>query len=325
MKLRRIVASAVTVLALACASAAQPVKDIMNIESALARLQSGQPLNTAEMMALGRTPGAIPAFAQALRSSPPSVRELGIGVLIDLGRVMVPPEGIVPERPGPIVVNPEVVDFLVQALTDESPEVRRKACVALAALVPGDMLQGKAGALTAAIERYPGTDGALVLLGKTERSVALAFLDGHPEVGQASAEDLQMVRARLGDHKAEDAVIVNYVSAKDVRAKGMQARRLGYVGTDRAVRLLARDIRSPESYPWMETSRRSLRLHIIEGLHLAYLREPIFWQPFFQPSDDSYYQKIEDWLTGKLGVRWDNPRPPFLYQQTAPKARESRQ
>ena len=292
----------------------------MNVESALARLESGEALNTAETMALGQSPDAVTALAQALRKGSDPVRERGIGLMVDLGRVKVAPKGRVQERPGPIIDSPAVVDFLVAALNDASAEVRRKAAVALAGLVPSDLLRTHASAVITSFERHPQTDGALVLLGKTETREALAFIDSHPEVRQSSAEDVEMVRARLGNHQAEDAVIVAYVSAATAKVKAQQARRLGYIATDRAVRLLARDMRTPETYAWIDAAKRSMRVHVIEGLHLAYLREPVFWKPFLPPQDDSYYQEIEDWLTAKLDVRWDNPRPPFLYQQSAPMA-----
>ena len=292
----------------------------MNVESALVRLESGEALNTAETMALGQSPDAVTALAQALRKASEPVRERGIGLMVDLGRVKVAPKGRVQERPGPIIDSPAVVDFLVSALNDSSAEVRRKAAIALAGLVPADLLRTHTNAVITSLERHPQTDGALILLGKTESREALAFIDSHPEVRQSSAEDVEMVRARLGNHQAEDAVIIAYISAGTAKVKAQQARRLGYIATDRAVRLLARDIRTPETYAWIDAAKRSMRVHVIEGLHLAYLREPVFWKPFLPPQDDSYYQEIEDWLTAKLDVSWDNPRPPFLYQQSAPMA-----
>lgn len=99
------------------------------------------------------------------------------------------------------------------------------------------------------------------------------------------------------------------------------AWRLGYAGTDRLVDLLAQEMRSPETYVWNKRSRRSLRVHIIEGLHLAHPTEPIFWKPFFPPEDDSYYAAIEAWLVDHRGSTWSRPRPPFLYEESAPQAR----
>lgn len=289
----------------------------MNIESAVARLQSGRGLSTAEMMLLGRSAEAVPALVQALRNSPAEVRMRGLGLLVDLGRPMVPQQGRIPERPGAIVESPAVVAYLIEALADDDAEVRRKAGMALAGLVPGDLLRAEVRTLITRFERYPLTDGGLIVLGKTDSPHALAFINSHPEM-HSSAADVEMVRARLGDHQAEDAVLAAYIATNPPRDKGLQARRLGFVGTDRAVRLLARDIRTPVTYAWIDAAQRSLRVHIIEGLHLAYMRESVFWPPMVQPNDDSYYQQIEEWLTARLGTRWDNPRPPFLYQQSAP-------
>jgi len=315
---------AAVLLAAACSAAlaqSQPPRKItMNVPTAMARLASGRVLNTVETMALGTEPGAVAALGAALRDAPADLRQKGVSLMTDLGRVRVPPEGPVRERPGPIVVVPEVVDFLVLALTDADADVRRKAGVVLAGLVPGDLLQPRAPAIIEALKRHPTIDGALIVLGKTATPAARTLLDAEPAFRQAPPEDMEMVRARLGDAKSEDAVIVAYLSARAPQDKALQARRLGYVGTDRAVRLLARDVRTPDTYAWIDAALRSMRVHVIEGLHLAYMREPVFWMPFMPPGDDSYYERVEGWLAKQLGVQWDQPRPPFLYQQDAPMA-----
>jgi hypothetical protein len=316
----RLAAVALSVLA-ACWSPAQGTPqrqgDIMR-KAVLQRLEAGETLSTREMMEYRRQPDAVPGLIFALRQGTAAARRAGVGLLVDVGRVLIPAEGVVPERPGPIVDSPEVVSYLVERLADPDREVRRTGCVALAALVPGAQIKEHAKEILESLERYPATDGAIVLLGKTGSPEALAALRDNPALSAASAEDAEMARARLGDEKAEAAVIAAYEAAADVRAKVHQARRLGYVGSDRAVRLLARDIRTPEAYVWSGVARRSLRVHIIEGLHLAFLTEPIFWPPFFHPSDDSYYEKIEQWLAKRLGITWQAPRPPFLYQEQSP-------
>ena len=65
-------------------------------------------------------------------------------------------------------------------------------------------------------------------------------------------------------------------------------------------------------------SRRSLRIYLIEGLHRAFLTEPLFWKPYYKPENDSYYERIEAWLVSHVGAKWTQPRPPFLYEEDAP-------
>ena len=132
------------------------------------------------------------------------------------------------------------------------------------------------------------------------------------------ADNVIMVRARLGDEKAEDALYEAYYGTEGVRQKGELAKRLGYAATERLVAVLADEIRSPDVYLWNQRSRKSLRVHVIEGLHLAFPAEPVFWKPFFRPEDDSYYEAIEVWLVAKLGTTWERERPEFLYQEDAP-------
>ena len=184
--------------------------------------------------------------------------------------------------------------------------------------VPGDEIHPYADAILATLKKHPSIDGALILLGKTGTPSALRLLEEKPEIGQASPQDIRLVRARLGNAEAEAAEIHAYQAARDPAIKADAARRLGYIGTRQAAMVLAGDIRTPLTYVWLVKSERSFRVHIIEGLHLAFMREPVFWPPYFKPTDDSYYEKIERWLTANLGVTWDHPRPPFLYEEDSP-------
>lgn len=287
-------------------------------ESILKRLDAADSFSSREAMEFRRQPDAVARLYSAIQHGEVQRRQAGLRLLIQIGKAVIPAEGSQPEVPGPIVDNPAVVKALLEMLTDPDGDVRRQSCVTLAGLVPGDLIHPHAGAILAALKRYPSTDGALILLGKTGTPDALRLLEERPEIGQASPEDVRLVRARLGEREAEAAEIRAYGAASDPRARADAARRLGYIGTRQTVTVLARDIRTPLTYVWLVKSERSFRLHVIEGLHLAFMHEPIFWRPYFKPSDDSYYEKIEKWLTDHLGVTWDHPRPPFLYEEDSP-------
>lgn len=287
-------------------------------ESILKRLDTGDSFSSRETMEFHRQPDAAARLFAAIQHGEVQRRQAGLRLLIQIGRAVIPAEGNRPEVLGPIVDNPAVLKALLEMLTDPDEDVRRQSCVTLADLVPGDLIRPHAGAILAALKRYPSTDGALILLGKTGTPDALRLLEEIPEIGQASPENVRLVQARLGEREAEAAEIRAYGATSDPRAKAEAARRLGYIGTRQTVIVLARDIRMPLTYVWLVKSERSFRLHIIEGLHLAFMHEPIFWRPYFKPSDDYYYEKIEKWLTDHLGVTWDHPRPPFLYEEDSP-------
>jgi hypothetical protein len=113
-------------------------------------------------------------------------------------------------------------------------------------------------------------------------------------------------------------LIEEYRKEKRDGPKREQAAMLGFVATPKAILALARDLRNPMTYEWNQMSRRSFRVHVIEGLGKAYPMEPLLWKPDGTPRDDRYYDGIEAWAEAKLGVTWDTPRPPFLYEMEAP-------
>lgn len=307
-----------------------PMQPSPELSTLLTRLAADDIPSTLELMDYGRRPGAVAELLAYFREQPPDDdpvaqghkaehRRLLLPIIIELGRVMVPAEGDAPEHPGPIVVDDDVVGLLVEQLFSGDPELRSTASTALAGLVPASELEPFTASIHRAAQLYPTADGMLILLGKSaDPEQALAILDRTPSLGAADSDNVIMVRARLGDRAAEDALYLAYQDADGAQERGALARRLGYAGTPRLVELLAQEVRSPDHYVWHKQSRRSLRLHVIEGLHLAYPTEPVFWRPYFTPEDDGYYQEVEAWLTANLGTTWKRPRPEFLYEETAP-------
>ena len=287
-------------------------------EQVIKQLINGESLSTAEIMKFGRLENGTEELIGTVKQ----LRLSSLDVIIDLGRPVIPEdkETTTPERPGQIVSHPVVIDYLVELLNDGDREIRSKACVALAQLVPSSLLQPHKKALLGAIQQHPSMDGALLLLGKTDSPEALEILDKNEALSSTSEDDVIMVRARLGDQKAEDALLRAYADITDPREKGALAPRLGYVASQNTKMLLAKEIRTPDFYYWNKQSRRSLRIYIIEALHLSFPQEPLFWKPFFTPSNDVYYEKIEKWLEEKLEIEWERPRPPFLYEEAAPSA-----
>ena len=172
-------------------------------------------------------------------------------VIIELGRVTVQGTDDVPQHPGPIVTDEAVIRYLVNLLSDENKAIRDMACSTLAGLVPSTMLVPHGKSILQAIENHPESEGSLILLGKVGNPAeSLDLLERAPELGMIDADNVIMVRARLGDKAAEEALYNAYYDAEGARQKGELARRLGYAATNRLIAVLADEIRSPDFYLW---------------------------------------------------------------------------
>lgn len=289
---------------------------LTQVQQIILQLTNNESLSTQEIMRLGQSPDASVVMIQTTKE----LRLSSLDVLIELGRPILPEDkpATLPQRPGQIISEPHVIAYLVELLEDNYSDIRSKACSALAEFVPPALMKTHIKAILKAIQHYPDMDKALLLLGKTDIPEALEILNHNSILSNSSEDDAIMVRARLGDKKAEDAIIKAYSQANSPEEKGALAPRLGYVASQQTILLLAREMRNPAFYYWNKKSRRSLRIHIIEGLHRAFPAEPLFWTPYYTPADDSYYDSIEKWLVGKLKISWNVPRPEFLYQEDAP-------
>lgn len=282
------------------------------------RLRSGAGFSTQDVLRLKREAHLIDDLAGVLPEQPASIRRGALELLIDIGRPRLEPKRDLPERLGPYIEDPRVVTHLVGALSDTDPAVRSAASAALVDEVPDLVLRNFSPQIITTVQNDPALDGGVLLLGKTGAEWAKTTILSVEVLRTVDAAETQAALARLGDREAENAVIRAYREAADPDAKAEAARRLGYVATLRCALTLARDIRTPQVYVWSMRSRRSMRVHVIEGLHLNFPTEAVFWKPFFKPQSDAFYEAIETWLTENLGVTWDRPRPQFLYQEDAP-------
>lgn len=292
-----------------------------SIERVLKRIHVSEGFTTQEVLQYQRDTALTEDLIQVAPEQPPGARRALLELLTDLGRPRLEPEGELPERLAPIVDDPRIVAYLVRALADNDSDLRNRAATTLVNEVPDLLIRNHSLEIIDSVRSEPTLDGAALLLGKTGAEFARATILAIDEVRAAEPDETRAALARLGDRDAENAVIDAYRRTTDPDEKAETTRRLGYVATLRCVLALARDIRTNESYVWVMESRRSMRVHIIEALHQAFPTVPVFWRPFFKPEDDSYYETIEKWLTDNLGVKWDHPRPEFLYEEDAPAPR----
>lgn len=287
------------------------------LTSILVRLQAGEIFSTADTLKLREDPNIERNLLDSVWTLRSTGRAAGLRLLMELGRPVEPPKGELPAAFAPYIAAPAVVAALARGLSDDAEEVRRVASDALVEQVTDLQLRTHGHDIERVVEERPGIDNAALLLGKVGSDSARRLLLGTSAIRDSSESATQLALAKLGERPAEEAVIAAYQAASP-QEKARLARRLGYVGTVRALLTLARDLRNPDSYVWTAGSRRSVRVHVIEGLRTALPTETIFWAPPWKPSHDSYYEQIEAWVTANLGVTWERPRPPFLYEQDAP-------
>ena len=289
----------------------------------IAQLADDYEFETDELLEIHRQPSLITELVAAAPAQTAKIRLALTAMLIELGCPALPEENDLPERFGPHISSPLVVKYLIDALTDEDLEIRTLAGEALANEVPDFLLRNHTLRLIDLIRENPGINNAVLLLGKTGAEAARRLLVTNQVLRHANPPQTQMALGRLGDRDAEQSVIAAFFNVEDPRGRANEALRLGYMATPKAILTLAREMRTPVTYVWKVESKRSMRVHIIEGLNKAFPTEPVFWRPFYRPEDDSYYDTIENWITENLGVTWDQPRPAFLYQEDAPNLPDS--
>lgn len=288
----------------------------------LARLQSAAGIEIDERLAMARDSLLIKELAAAIPEQPSEVRRRAAELLADIGRPVLAEDDDHPERFAPCIDDACVAACLVGLLSDDDPGIRDFAGRILSQDVPDLLVRNHSQEVMLAVFRYPNVSGGALVLGLTGAERARRFLEENEVIQDVSPDDVRSALGRLGDHEAERQVIDDYLKTDDPEARAEIAIRAGYMATPRAILMLATDMRSPETYEWQMKSRRSFRVHVIEGLHRAFLTEPLFWKPFYKPEDDSYYDRIEKWLMERVGVRWERERPEFLYQEDAPIIRE---
>ena len=291
------------------------------VTSVLNRLNSGGSFSGIEIMHLSRlhlTQQLAAALLDGTTQRRKTLDRPGVDLMADLGRDIIPEADGGSERFSPIVTNPPAVAYVACLLESPDSDARDEAGAILADQVPAAALTPLAKAILDALHKFPGVTGGALILGRLGSKQALDLLESSEDLRLTSPDDTEIALARLGDKAAEARVLSSYRTAAGPREKADQALRVGYAATRDAILTLARDFRTGESYVWRMNSRRSLRISIAAGLHRAFLSEPIFWKPEYKPHDDSYYERIEAWITAKMGVTWTQPRPPFLYEEDAP-------
>jgi hypothetical protein len=241
--------------------------------------------------------------------------------LPELGCQWQPPIDDIPGHYGPFLIERRIIEFVVGALGHENSDIRNSATRILTNDTPDSLVRDHADAIEKALATYPDVPNGTLLIGKLGSNRALRFLQNSKELREADSLDVQAALGKLGIQLSESALVEAYLKEEEPREKRKFAWYLGYMATPKSLLTLARDLRTPLAYEWNQRAKRSFRIHVIAALRMAYPSVPLLWKPFFRPTGDEYYARIEAWAQSALGVDWPHPRPPFLYEEEVPMRR----
>ncbi len=210
-----------------------------------------------------------------------------------------------------------VLDVLIAALADETPEIRSQAFRYLVAYAPPDRLASRAATVLAALDRHSWPDGA--------RLKALLPLDPALRVQLLNQPGLAPeIAARLGDATAETELIERWRKATDYQDLVALAARLGYVGSPAAARALLERFASPIHLD-APVEQRSIRAELIAALGRIHPREPLLTttlQTRLQAGDgdgaavQAYLRQVAEWARRDYSVAVSLPtEPPWLAEK----------
>ncbi|MCY2931588.1 MAG: hypothetical protein NTV86_19275 [Planctomycetota bacterium] len=203
--------------------------------------------------------------------------------------------------------------YVEVAVSADSKEVREYAGDLLVRWVPPSYLAVHAATLIKATKE--GKLDNWLLLGKTGEKEAKVLIPKGGNSPPKYHDSARAAAARLGDAAESKAFVEAYQREKDDREKAYMAKALGYIGDAACVLALARDMRTPVIYD-SGPGLTSLRLDIIAALGEAFPDEPVFANRDVRTDKDidAWYDAVEKWLEGHLGVTWQTERPkPFAF------------
>lgn len=300
----------------------KPMSEILSpqrgVDSILAKVEQSYSFQPEEVRAWQEHPRIYPALMERLRTLPDEKQAACIDRFDALGAAIVAGDADGKPAFAPYISNLFLIQGLVEFLGDKGEDVREAAVRRIFEDVPDLYLRNFGKEVAENLVAYPQTSRAAQILAKTGSERALTLIRNNRAIREQDESWTLQALAKLGDTAKEDILIERYRKEKDEGEKRELALMLGFVATPKTILALARDLRNPMTYEWNQTSLRSFRVHVIQGLSRAYPMEPLLWKPNGTPRDDRYYGSIEAWAETKLDVGWDAPRPPFLYEMEAP-------
>lgn len=255
---------------------------------------------------------------KALKDEKPEVAELIVYFLKCIG---IHSDPLYREKGGDIIRDKDVIRILVKRSLSK-PDVARDKCLdALMKLVPAELLKDYGAQLADNLRIYPD-ETLLLVVAKLKPKEAIPVLKELSNISYSKNEKwsdknaMKIAKAALYDSKLEDEFIERFLKAEDPEIKKDAALDLGYIGTRKALKALAGEMRSDAIVEMTGVSYRSIRVYIMEALSYNYPEKTFLWNNAVR--DDSGYEKVEKFCEKEFGIKWTKKRPPFLWIQGLP-------
>lgn len=231
---------------------------------------------------------------------------------------------------GAWITNRIVISFLVAALRSEDRYIPERAKNELINVFPPALSEHEAEMIDL------GANAPLRILARINRNPSTALKSLVEKRCPNMASLPREILARIGDQAAEQALIADFTRENDARAKGELAVKLGYVASSNTLIAIAKEFRSPlivnpEDRTHTIGREYSIRYKILLGLREAFPAEALFSDELAEvvkqtercfmdrvtaektkrcaAVSNSYYDKVEEWLTVQFGIRWEMARP----------------
>jgi hypothetical protein len=287
-----------------------------SIKKHLDRLRNGERLDwrAPAMMAFlndgkiqnGLRKGAIEKIVKAIKNEYDGrIRSQAWEILLVLGRISDK------ENNGALLKDEEIIRAIINNRLRDRDGKELTILMTLSERVPEYILHKFDKELSSLLEEYPNhTLFQIIAKGKcySAKPILEKLLQDERFQNEASRKHLEIALAALGDEKLENKFVNSYKNEKNLLEKAKYVKYLGWIGTEKSLRVLAEDFRTDIIYE-TKMKKRSLRIDIQYALIYNFPEEALLRK---QIKSDEDYGSIEKFLEKKYGIKWKNDRPPFF-------------
>lgn len=240
------------------------------------------------------------------------VREGIFEVIADIGKAVDP---LYEEGGGLIRDRTILIALIDDGLTKKGPA--RNFCLnTLKESVPPIFLNQFGDRLLVNLKAMPDPT-LFLIIAKAKPKTAAETVDKFMEnPAWQNSKEAQIASAALGNTKLETDFINRFLNETDPGEKATDARDLGYIGTENALKALASEMRTDLVIENPGVTVRSVRIFIIEALSYNFPDKQFLWDNAVE--EDENYEKIEKFCEETFGTKWSKERPPFLWIQGFP-------
>lgn len=255
-------------------------------------------------------PSALEVLGKALADESPDVRENIIFLLVEMGKSTDP----LTARGAETLRNPRIIEILANAGLAKPDMGREAAMDALRKLCTRNDLAAFDEQFTNALALEP-TEEAFLLVAKAKSGKSKELIERLIKLPRwENLEAAKIARAALGNTEDEQKFLDAAKEAKDGETLAVAIGPLALIGTDRSIRFIAENLRSPWTIDisghMPGRSVKSVRLNILDALLYNFPDRPELYPNNIH--NDEGYRAAERFCTDTLGIVFRNEPPPFL-------------